>query len=450
MRPSRSAAFLLLIALLLPLSSCGKGEDNAPSSPSLPAESEQTGAEDGAPAVGEEPASAAEPVVQETPPAAQDEENPVPETEAAETRQETEVPAEQPAGSAGEVELYQLAPEGQSLLMSYVIITPSKKVVVIDGGTDGAGQSAPPYLPSAIRAILGLGQNDRFEVEAWFLSHIHNDHYYELAKMMKRYRESDNYRINNIYFDFPDYGTEWTSSAGDGDFEKANFDILVKGFDHYCETAGFTGIEGAAIPEDRLTAPEGSPGYYYGLINGAVINEEAVEEGLTITVDGVDFQILMTWWEGSSTINNTSVIIRMVYGGNSVLFLGDCGEQEGRRLLELRSPDEVKSDYVQMGHHGQGGPNKAFYDAIGAKDAVRLWPTPEWVWNNAQSYAIGQTRSWLDLPYKAKDFQREKLFNTGRDFVAGCCRSYPRRSARVDDWTERVLAGQRVAVFGGP
>lgn len=438
MKSRRIPLFLLSAALLILLASCGTQEENVPEPASSPLPAEQTEAPSEPTDLEEDPASVSD---AELPP----------ENEPAEAAAE-EVPPEQAAESEthGTVELYQLAPEAESLLMSYVIVTPSKKVVVIDGGTDGAGQSSPAYLPSAIRAILGLGQKDYFEVEAWFFSHMHNDHYYELAKMMKRYKETDNYKIHNIYFDFPEYGVEWTSSAGDRDFEKANFEILVKGFDNYYKTVGFSGIDGADIPEDRWTAPEGEEGYYYSLVNGAVINEESVEEGLTISVDGVDFQILMTWWDGSSTINNTSVIIRMEYDGHSVLFLGDCGEQEGRRLLEMRSAEEVKSDYIQMGHHGQGGPDQAFYDAIDAKDSIRLWPTPEWVWNNADSYAIGKTRSWLDLPYEAVDFQKEKLFKTGRDFVAGCYRSYPKQSAKAESWTERVLAEQRVAVFGNP
>ena len=101
-----------------------------------------------------------------------------------------------------------------------------------------------------------------------------------------------------------------------------------------------------------------------------------------------------------------------------------------------------------MGHHGQGGPDKAFYDAIDAKDSIRLWPTPEWVWSNAQTYAIGKTRSWMGLPYEAKDFQKEKLFSTGRDFVAGCYKNYPKQGTKVESWTEKVLTEQRVAVFG--
>ena len=430
--------FVLLTLILLAATSCGNGNTEIePEISSLQQENEQMNSESPSSQDDMEPDfsdEAAEQLSEET----------IVETEI-QTVEETYIYSTDELDTVhGTVELYQLAPENQSLMMSYVIVTPGKKVVVIDGGTDGYGQSSPSYLPSAIRAILGLGQKDAFEIEAWFFTHMHNDHYYELAKLLKRYKESDNFRVNNIYFDFPDYGTEWTSKAGDGDFEKANFEILVKGINHYYETVGFHGIVGADIPEDQWDAPGG----YYNLINGAVINEEAVDNGLTISVDGVDFRILMTWWDGASTINNTSVIIRMEYDGNSVLFLGDCGEQEGQRLLEFRSLEEVKSDYIQMGHHGQGGPDQTFYDAIDAKSSIRLWPTPEWVWNNAQSYAIGKTRSWMGLPYEAKDFQKEKLFNTGRDFVAGCYRNYPKQSTKVESWTEKVLSEQCVAIFG--
>ncbi|MBO6052698.1 MAG: hypothetical protein J6Q17_03085, partial [Clostridia bacterium] len=60
---------------------------------------------------------------------------------------------------------------------------------------------------------------------------------------------------------------------------------------------------------------------------------------------------------------------------------------------------------------------------------------------------IGKTRSWNGLPYEAKDFKREGFFDTGRDFVAGCYDKYPRQSNKVEDWTEEILAQQRVAVF---
>jgi predicted butyrate kinase (DUF1464 family) len=54
------------------------------------------------------------------------------------------------------------------------------------------------------------------------------------------------------------------------------------------------------------------------------------------------------------------------------------------------------------------------------------------------------------LEFTGTAFKKEKLFKTGRDFVAGCYRSYPKQSAKAESWTEKVLAEQRVAVFGNP
>lgn len=369
--------------------------------------------------------------------------------EATTTEEETEAPT--PA-EPKEAVLYQLVPETTSLMMSYVIVTPEKKIVVIDGGIDGSGVDAKPYLPSAIRAILGLKEGEYFEVEAWFLSHEHRDHYYELAKMLRDYTAESNYKINNFYFDFPDIGVEWDSAAGSGDYDIAKLNTLKKGMDNYYKINGFTGIKGADIPEEKWNMPEGAEDYYYDLINGAVINTESVDKGLTIDVDGVAFNVLLTWSKNAKYVNSTSVIIRMVYGDHSVLFLGDCDTDEQGRLLAKCTPEQLKSDYVQMGHHGQGGPNKAFYDAIDAANSKRLWPTPSWVWNDAKTYKTGETRTWVGLPFEAADYNKSTFKTAGNDFVAGLYKKTPGGNAasKVSKWTEQALKNQLIAVFEGP
>jgi predicted small secreted protein len=112
------------------------------------------------------------------------------------TTEETTEPEPEPEPAV--VELYQLAPDRDSLMQSYVIKTENGKLIVIDGGIDGAGKDREPYMPAALRSILGLGQDDYFEVEAWFLSHAHKDHMYELSKMLSEYSAESNYKINNI------------------------------------------------------------------------------------------------------------------------------------------------------------------------------------------------------------------------------------------------------------
>ena len=367
--------------------------------------------------------------------------------EATECPEPTATPEPQPH----DVELYQLAPEDQSLLMSYVIRTPMDKIIVIDGGIAGYGKEAPPYMPAAIRAILGLGQNDYFEVEAWFLSHGHNDHIGELAKMLEGYTADSNYKINNFYFNFPDFGTEWKSSAGANDYDLEEVDQLKRGFENYYSINAFTGIDGASIPEEQFVKPAGAgETYYYDLINAAVITTDRITEGLDFNIDGVNIRALQTWAKNNSNVNSTSTVLRMTYGEHSVLFLGDSYTDNSARMLKMWDIKDVASEYVQMGHHGQHGPDKGFYRKIGAADSIRLWPTPIWVWEvykATNNIATDETRGWMGLPKDFKEFAEQGLDKTGRDFIAGMAGAYPEDPAKVSAWNAEVLNAQRVAVF---
>lgn len=332
-----------------------------------------------------------------------------------------------PAGEG--TEIYMLAPDPDSLMESFVIRTADNKIIVIDGGI--SEKSGEPYLPAAIRAILGVGKNGYFEVEAWFLSHAHNDHFYELAKMLNRYTASSNYRINNFYFDFPDIGAEWSSQA-DGDEELEDMRYLKEGFANYFAVNG--------IETDDA----------YGSVNGKVINAESVGNGLTVTAGGIDFDVLRTWTPEDRVVNSTSVVLRMRYGSHSVLFLGDSYTDTGDGLLAAYSPAELRSEYVQLAHHGQNGVSKEFYDAIGAKDSVRLWASPQWLWKAGadSQYQIAAVRTWMGLPAEENDFVSGGFGETGKDIIAGMYPYYPKRPEKTSAWTKAVLDAQRAAVFG--
>ena len=323
-------------------------------------------------------------------------------TTAEETTAEPEPPAE-----PDPVVLYQLAPEANSLMQSYVIKTANGKLIVIDGGIDGEGLDRDPYMPTALRAIAGVGEGEYFEVEAWFLSHAHKDHTYELSKMLAEYSTESNYKINNIYFDFPAFGTaEYPGQNTDMEASK-----IVENVNKYGEVIG-----------------QGEN--YYDKINGAVINSEAVAKGLSFDIDGVKIDVLQTWdiADGTSNVNDTSIVLRFTIGEQTVLFLNDLGSNGGRRLLATYG-DALKSDIVQMAHHGQAGVNKDVYAAIGAN--VHLWPTPIWVWNNAnKTYQIDEVREWL--------YGETFLDADEHNIVAGKYRKYPGRLQQVAAW-EKVL-----------
>lgn len=319
---------------------------------------------------------------------------------------------------SGTVELYQLAPENQSLMESYVIKTPNGKLIVIDGGIAGAGLNEDPYLPAALRAIAGVGEGEYFEVEAWFLSHAHNDHFYELSKMLNEYDEESNYKINKFYFDFPSYGeagTIWENALsveGEEYFEK-----LKAGFENYAEVND--------IEVDDT---------YYDDLNAAVVNKDNIKAGLDIVIDGVRFEIMQTWDEadGTTELNNTSMIIRMHAAGKTVLFLNDAYIQSGNRLVATYG-DELESDYVQTAHHGQSGTDQNVYDAVNAE--FFLWPTPEWIWTNPEKYAIDNVRTWIT----GSDYSKVRE----NDLVAGMYDKYPDEPTVVADW-EDVLDGMKI------
>ena len=83
------------------------------------------------------------------------------------------------------------------------------------------------------------------------------------------------------------------------------------------------------------------------------------------------------------------------------------GEEAGACLMADYTPEQLKSDIVQMAHHGQDGVSQSFYEAV--RPEVCLWAAPEWLWNNdhgrgfdTASYMTVTTRLWmagLQVPY---------------------------------------------------
>ena len=341
---------------------------------------------------------------------------------------------------ANVVELYQLAPNKDALMQSYVFKTKNNKLIVIDGGIDGIGSEADPYLPSALRSILCLEEGEYFEVEAWFLSHAHSDHYYELSKMLADYSEDSNYKINNFYFDFPDFD-DYYAARGSLGLPSYNYTLSTK-FNKFKQNLNkYANVNGIDIESDSML--------WYDDINGSTINSAEIKWGLDIEIDGIRFEIMQTWdyadRKGSEDINETSLVMRAHVEGQSILFLNDLGgfnsdRSSGARLVNTYG-EALKSDIVQMAHHGQKGSQKALYDLVAAK--VHLWPTPAFVWNYPNDYThLVETRKWVN---DGKDFVRGDAYN----IVACLYEAYPKNPTKVADWNE-VKDGMKITLPYNP
>ena len=86
-------------------------------------------------------------------------------------------------------------------------------------------------------------------------------------------------------------------------------------------------------------------------------------------------------WTGREDVrcnmNDSSVVYKMLCGGQSVLFLGDAEWVCNNDLLE-NCRESLKSDVVQVGHHGCGNVSRECYEVIGA--TAYLWPIGPRFW----------------------------------------------------------------------
>ena len=104
--------------------------------------------------------------------------------------------------------------------------------------------------------------------------------------------------------------------------------------------------------------------------------------------------------------------------------LNDTSVWSGAKLLKTYGK-KLKSDVVQMAHHGQAGADKDVYEAIDA--SIRLWPVPFWVWQNEVTYKIGEVRSWFGIDE-----------NVGRETDLVSCKygKYPEDYTSIDSWKQ--------------
>ncbi len=264
------------------------------------------------------------------------------------------------------VSLYQLKSATPVQMMSYVIKTENGKLAVIDGGNKGDAE----YL---LDFLYKLTNGEKPVVETWFLTHNHIDHVDAFGVIVDKY--FDKIQINRVY------------------------SKMIN--DEFYQTC--TG-DPAYANEALLSA--------FGKLGGVV---QTAQIGDVCEIDGVKFETLYACEDvfKENVLNNSSLVFMMYAEGQRVLFLGDLGEEAGDRVLQLHGEEKLKSDFVQMAHHGQNGVKRSFYQAVMPKGC--LWPTPKWLWDNdagkgydTHIFATVKTRKWMqELGASAhfKDFE---------------------------------------------
>ena len=212
----------------------------------------------------------------------------------------------------------------------------------------------------------------------WMFTHFHIDHIGGFVNFVANDEFMKHVKIRSVTYNFPQKQVLDTApGAGDQNNIKAWSSRLEK--------------TGATVYQARTGQK-----FYFG---------NAEIEMLFTYEDLMPFNIF-----GDRT-NPTSSICSITIEGQRFIIMGDaCGEAS--TLCVLRYGDWLKSDYVQLSHHGMGdgGTDVEFYKNINAPWVLypgrvyRPSPAEKWACENAKEYFLNpENTTVIDLPYNGEN-----------------------------------------------
>ncbi len=258
------------------------------------------------------------------------------------------------------IELTQLSDHSTRQMMGYILKTKNNKIIVIDGGTIDDTEN----LVEQINKHGG-------KVDAWFLTHLHDDHLGAFSNIAN----DEQIQIEKIYCSFNEYSWYEENEPSRAEFSKQILEILK---------------------QDNIKDK----------VEDVSLNQDINIDDIKIEILGIKNPEIT-----ENAGNEQSMVVKFDTGKTTFLVLGDTGVKSSEKLLKTQK-EKLKSDIVQMAHHGQNGATKELYEQI--NPTICMWPTPEWLWNNDSGEGKGsgpwktlETRQWME-ELKAKKNYVEK------------------------------------------
>ena len=255
--------------------------------------------------------------------------------------------------------LYQLT-ETSKFMMSFVIVTKENNAIVIDGGR-------PEDMPLLKEYVGGR------HIAAWILTHAHGDHISGFIDEFKRNGCAD-FDIERVIYNFPPY-----------------HELITR--EDVPDLTYFRTELRSVLPAFLEIEP----------LLGA--RAHVAKQGEVLELDECKIEFLFTYHDGlfSNLMNDSSLVFTVTTPNKKVLFLGDLGPEGGDVLYE-ESRHRLKSDIVQMAHHGHMNVGMEVYAAISPDTC--LWCCAEWLYNEPE------IPHYLTDRARLRKMQRERMYGT--------------------------------------
>ncbi|MBE6568705.1 MAG: hypothetical protein E7658_00635 [Ruminococcaceae bacterium] len=242
-------------------------------------------------------------------------------------------------------------------------------LLLIDGGSRGKQNDTTPsqvdfdeFLRIA-REVTGTPENEKIRIACWFITHCHADHYSSFRTYF--YENPDLFTLERVMYNL--YDGEGTDVSNDG-FNKYHPDALYHK-PHTGET-----IQLGNLKMEVLYAQE-------------------------------DWYDASTMLPASEEVNDSGTVIKIHFDDKSFLVLGDLDKYGADTLLKYYPTEVLKSDIVQIAHHGYNQ-IRNLYEAADAK--IGLVP---------QAYSRMTTQPQLTSIYNSLTENFEELYYAGEETV---------------------------------
>lgn len=260
---------------------------------------------------------------------------------------------------------------GQTLRINcgqgYVFLLPDGRFLIQDGGC--RFEDGRDFVYDAMKSVAP--DPDNMVIAAWMISHPHGDHQEAFEDFARMHGDDASVTVQRVIFN------NIAAKAyimGREDGGRDNAEDLVHAMYELCSEY---------LPDTQVIKAHTGQIFKFGSVKMEVLY--TAEDFFPCF--GIDYT------------NGTSMVLRITIAGQTFMLLGDTTHNSGK-ILERMWHEHLKSDAMQIAHHGMWPSNPSLYRKY-LQSEIMIWPTHK----RDAKWSLG--RDFADAIYAALEFAKD-------------------------------------------